>query len=286
MKQLLGLCLTLFLTTSLFSQLELPQKSPKASTTYVIGLTKVSVNYNSPAVNGRVIWGDLVPFDQVWRAGANEATTVEFSTDVMVEDKFLKKGKYSLFFIPKQDGKWIAIFNKIADQWGAYSYNEQQDALRVEVQTKDADSMEERLNFSIVDLADERGYIRFGWEKKRVYILFREDLMAQVLENIKVASESAAPDDKWLIHAQAADWYLENGHPAKAEAQINISTAMARHSRNCWIEAKIKADRKDYKGAVESAKLALDLGEKANSKFYISSKDRMAEAVKEWSGKM
>lgn len=285
MKQLLVLALALFMSTAVWGQLELPQKSPRASNSFVIGLTKVTVTYNSPAVKGRNLWGGLVPYDKVWRAGANEATTIEFSTDVMIEDTFLKKGKYSLFFIPKESGTWIAVFNKVANQWGAYSYNPVKDALRVEIKTKDSNEVEERLNFKIVDTAQDRGYLRFAWEKKRAYILLRTDMMSHVMANIKKAADNAKPEDKWLIHAQAADWYLDNGHPAKAKQQIEISTGMAKHSRNCWIEAKVKAFNKDYKGAVESAKEAEKLGKKADSRFYNASKDRIARAIKEWTAK-
>jgi hypothetical protein len=285
MKQLLGLCLTLFMTTALFGQLELPQKSPKASTSYVVGLTKVTIEYSSPSVNDRVIWGDLIAYDKIWRAGANEATTVEFSTDVKVVGKPLAKGKYSLFFIPKAEGKWEAVFNKVADQWGVYSYDEKQDALRVEVQTKEAKSSEERLTFAVVDRAADRGYIRFGWEKKRVYILFRADLLSQVADNVKVASEAAEADKKWSVHSQAADWYLENGHTEKALAEITTSIGIAKHSRNCWIEAKVKAAMEDYKGAVESATVSLELGEKAQSAFYKNSKDRIEKSLADWKSK-
>ncbi len=285
MKQLLGLCLTLLLSTAAWGQLELPQKSPKASNSFVIGLTKVTIEYSSPAVKGRNIWGGLVTYNEVWRAGANEATTVEFSTDVMIEDTFLKKGKYSLFFIPQESGTWVAIFNKVANQWGAYSYNEAQDALRVEIKAKDSGETEERLNFKIVDTAQDRGYIRFAWEKKRAYILIRTDMMSHVMANVQKASETAEEGDKWLIHAQAADWYLDNGHPAKAKQQIEVSTGLARHSRNCWIEAKVKAYYKDYKGAVESAKQAQELGKKADSRFYNAAKNRIERAIAEWSAK-
>lgn len=285
MKQLFGLCLTLFLTTSLFAQLELPQKSPKASTSMVIGLTKVTVEYSSPAVNERTIWGDLVPYDKIWRAGANEATTVEFSTDVKVGKQFLAKGKYSLFLIPKAEGKWTAVFNKVTDQWGAYSYNEEQDAIRVEVQTKDAKSNEERLTFGVVERGPNKGYIRFGWEKKRVYILFKSDLLSQVAANVKAASESAEADKKWLVHAQAADWYNDNGHAEKAAKEIATSTGLAKHSRNCWIEAKIKAAGGDYAGAVASATTAQELGAKADSRFYKNYKEHIAKKIEEWKSK-
>lgn len=285
MKHLTSLCMALFLSFSLFGQLELPKKSPKASVSYTVGLTQVTVNYNSPAVRERTIWGDLVPYDQVWRAGANEATTVEFSTDVKFKKQILPKGKYSMFLIPKAEGKWTVIFNKVADQWGAYSYDEKQDALRAEVQVKDSKSSDDRLTYGVVDLNKGKGYIRFSWEKKRVYILFRSDVPGLVAQNITTAAEAAEGDKKWLVHAQAADYYLDNEQMDLAVGQIKISTDLSRHSRNSWIEAKVNAAAEDYKKAIESAKLALDLGQKADSRFYKNYKDSIAEKIAEWEAK-
>lgn len=100
------------IVTSILAQdLVLPRKSPKASSSYTIGLTEVTVNYGAPAVKGRVIWGGLVPYNEIWRGGANEATTVEFSTDVNMEGQNLKAGKYTLFFIPGEK-EWTVIVNK------------------------------------------------------------------------------------------------------------------------------------------------------------------------------
>lgn len=277
--------MALFLSVSLFGQLELPKKSPTASVSYTVGLTQVTVNYSSPAVRERTIWGDLVPYDQVWRAGANEATTVEFSTDVKIKKQVLSKGKYAMFLIPKAEGKWTVVFNKVADQWGAYSYDEKQDAIRAEVQVKDSKSSDDRLTYTVVDLENGKGYIRFSWGKKRVYILFRSDVPALVAQNIVTASEAATDDKKWSIHSQAADYYLDNEQTDLAASQIKISTDLSRHSRNSWIEAKINAATEDYKKAIESAKLALDLGQKADSRFYKNYKDTIAEKITEWEAK-
>ena len=115
-----GLIAVLFLSTGFAQELELPRKSPKASISYSVGLTDITINYSSPSVRERAVWGKLVPWGKVWRAGANEATTVEFSTDVYVEGELLPAGKYSFFLIPKKEEKWTAIFNKVAYQLGAY----------------------------------------------------------------------------------------------------------------------------------------------------------------------
>ena len=122
--------------------------SPAAKATGKVGASDVTVAYSSPAVKGRPIWGGLVPYGQVWRAGANEATTVEFSKAVTVEGKALPAGKYGFFVIPTEK-QWTVIFNKVPNQWGAYEYSEKQDALRVTVTPRKAASMAERLVYEV-----------------------------------------------------------------------------------------------------------------------------------------
>jgi len=125
-----------------------PVASPPASATGKIGGADVTVKYSSPAVKGRTIWGGLVPYGQVWRAGANEATTVEFSQPVKVEGKELPAGKYAFFTVPGAK-QWEVIFNKTANQWGAFKYDQKQDALRVTVQPRKAAAMAERLTYEV-----------------------------------------------------------------------------------------------------------------------------------------
>ncbi|MCP5106704.1 MAG: DUF2911 domain-containing protein, partial [bacterium] len=105
--------------------------------------------YGRPKVKGRTIWGDLVPFDKIWRTGANEATTISFSKDVKVQGKALAAGTYSLFTIPGKD-QWMFVFNKTAKQWGSMKYDEKQDALRVKT-TPITDGHEEEMTFKIKD---------------------------------------------------------------------------------------------------------------------------------------
>ncbi len=138
------------------------RKSPPRAISGKIGDVDVTINYGSPSVRDREIWGSLVPYGQVWRTGANEATTVEFSDDVVVEGQPLAAGRYSLFTIPAK-GDWTVIFNKVADQWGAYEYKESEDALRVDVTPKPRDENMEELTFTL-----EEGRMVLHWEKLMV----------------------------------------------------------------------------------------------------------------------
>jgi hypothetical protein len=140
--------------------------SPAATATGKIGTTDVTVNYSSPAVKGRKIFGGLEPYDKVWRAGANEATTVEFSKDVTVEGKPLPAGKYSFFVIPTATQQWTVIFNKVANQWGAFKYDEKQDALRVKVTPRKAATMAERLVYEVTP----KGLV-LRWENMEVPVM-------------------------------------------------------------------------------------------------------------------
>src|SRR5690554_671319 len=143
------------------------RKSPLKVTEEKIGDVKLKIIYSSPAVNDREIYGHLVLYSKVWRAGANEATTIEFSRPVRINGKKLDAGKYSFFVIPNRTEKWTIIFNTKSNQWGAFSYDKSQDALRTETDVKRIDKVE-NLTYGI-----ENNYVFLDWENKR--ILFKVD---------------------------------------------------------------------------------------------------------------
>jgi hypothetical protein len=151
MKTPLFKSLALLIIAGLFSLNCFAQKqmaSPRDSASGKIGKANVVINYGSPSVKGRTIWGDLVPFGKVWRTGANEATTFTTDQPLEVEGKTLPAGKYAFFAIPNEN-EWVIIFNKEAKQWGAFKYKEKDDALRVNVKPKKSSGMNERLVYKI-----------------------------------------------------------------------------------------------------------------------------------------
>lgn len=158
-----ALATVLLFPQSASAQLKLPRISPNAEVTQTVGPTTITVDYSRPGVKGRVIWGKLVPYDQVWRAGANDATTITFSTDVTVDGKKLAAGSYSFFILPTT-GEWTFIFNSEPKQWGAFSYNKDKDVLRVSVKPDQASS-QEWLSYNFEDI--QPGSCRFvmRWEK-------------------------------------------------------------------------------------------------------------------------
>ncbi len=127
---------------------EKPRPSPAQTAAGKIGDASVTIQYSSPAVKGRTIFGGLEPYDKVWRAGANEATTVETDKSLKVAGKSLPAGKYGFFLVPKASGKWTVIFNSVWNQWGAYKYDQAKDVLRVEAEPKRG-GMTERLEYQV-----------------------------------------------------------------------------------------------------------------------------------------
>ena len=165
MTQLFRISLVLFITIAgmnhSFAQKDkTKRKSPPVSVSQSIDNLNITINYGQPSVNGRVIWGELVPYDKVWRTGANEATTITFDKDVLINGKELAGGTYSLFTIPEEDGNWVLIFNKVADQWGAYDYKIESDALRLNIKTTKNKNIAEKLTFAI----NKSGSVVFTWD--------------------------------------------------------------------------------------------------------------------------
>ncbi len=151
------LVIALFVATFVFAQNK--PASPAAIATGKINDATISINYSSPSVKGRVIWGELVPFNKIWRAGANAATTIESDKDLIIEGKKLPAGKYSFFVIPSET-ECILIFNKVAKMSGTSKYDEKEDQLRVTVKQELAKSSTESLVYTI-----NKKSIVLSWEK-------------------------------------------------------------------------------------------------------------------------
>ncbi len=150
---------------SVFSKNKSDRPSPPVMTQGNIGSVNIKIEYSSPRVRGREIWGELVPYHNLWRTGANEATIISVSGDLMLEGQFLPKGKYSLFTIPAEDS-WTILINKEWDLWGSYDYDEKKNVLSIKVNSVKLSQTVENMTFSIVD-----DHIKFMWEKVGFNIL-------------------------------------------------------------------------------------------------------------------
>ena len=142
------------------------QKSPRKQSDGKINGVNISIDYGSPYVKNRVIWGKLVKYDKVWRAGANENTTISFDKDVTINGNKLPAGKYGFFMIPKENGDWTVIFNNKSDAWGHFSYKDKEDVLRVHIKPEFVSENQESLSYTVNEKT-----IDFSWEKARLSIL-------------------------------------------------------------------------------------------------------------------
>jgi hypothetical protein len=173
-RKLIYLIILLLFSLSLVSGEAIAQNnkvriSPKAMVKQTVGFTDVTIDFSRPGVKERKIWGGLVPYNKVWRAGANEATKITFSDDVTVNENSVKAGRYGFFAIPGEDN-WILIFNKVADQWGAFEYNEAEDVLRIEV-TPEEGYFQEWMNYTVTKTSKTTAIVKLEWEELKIPFL-------------------------------------------------------------------------------------------------------------------
>ncbi|MBK8944521.1 MAG: DUF2911 domain-containing protein [Ignavibacteriae bacterium] len=167
MKYLNKILLALFVfSLTIIAQNNPPRLSPKCYVGQTIGYTNVEIKYGSPGVKDRKIWGELVPYNKVWRTGADEATTIEFENDVIIKNKIIPAGIYSLFTIPNEK-EWTIILNKVYDQWGAFKYDPKEDFYRFKTTPKQ-NEFTERLKFSFYYKEPYITEVSIRWEKIKV----------------------------------------------------------------------------------------------------------------------
>jgi tetratricopeptide (TPR) repeat protein len=262
-----------------FADLELPRPSPFAKVSQDVGLTQITVDYSSPGVKGRPIWGALVPFDKMWRTGANQATKITFSKDVTFVDKPVPAGTYALFTIPAKNGEWTVILNKNADQAGtARDYKPELDLVRVKVHAKAA-PLRERLAFMFSDFTDDKASLDLEWEKLRVSIPIKTNTGPQVIANINTAL-----DNTWRTYANAARYMQETKKDYdSAMKYIDQSLALKEDWFNVWIKASVLAAKNNFKEARAQAQKAYDLGQKAGPGFFLEAE--VKKAIADWSKK-
>jgi len=259
------------------AEMELPRPSPFAKVVQDVGLTTITVDYSSPGVKGRKIWGGLVPYDKMWRTGANRATKITFSRDVMFAGKPVPAGSYALFTIPTS-GDWTVILSKRPEQPGtAQNYKAEEDLLRVHLRPKAA-SFRERMTFLFSDSTDDKTSLDLEWEKLRLSIPITADTGRQTL-----ASITAVLDDTWRNYANAARYMLETQKDYDTGLKyVEQSIALKEDWFNLWIKAELLAAKGSYKDAYPLAEKAYTLGQKAQV-FFLEAD--VKKALADWKKK-
>src|SRR6266704_546377 len=210
------------------NDLNLPDVSQAAEVKQRIALTDITVKYHRPLVNGRKIWGGLVPYGKVWRAGADENTTIELSDAVSVDGKPLPKGTYGLHMIPNPDS-WTVIFSKTNTGWGSYSYDQKEDALRVDVKPKPLAETKEAMEFEFGDLKPTSTAVTLKWEKLGIPFTVSVNDADQTLQNIR-AQMKGAGQFAWQAPDQAAQFCLTR--------KTNLDEALS------WADASVQNEER------------------------------------------
>ncbi len=185
----------------------LPEQSQEQILAQVVGVSKVTIGYHRPQVRGRQIWGSLVPYDAVWRAGANENTTIHFSDPVKIEGQALDAGTYGLHMMPGEK-EWQVMFSTNHTSWGSFSYDEAEDALRVTVRPQKA-PFQEVLQYRFDHLTADGGVIVLHWEELEVPFEFEVDTPAHAMTKIRNDLRSL-PGFSWQGWQSAANYCLQN----------------------------------------------------------------------------
>jgi tetratricopeptide (TPR) repeat protein len=246
--------------------------SPAATLTQEIGISKIELAFARPAVKGRKIWGGLVPYGEVWRAGANSATVITFSHAATVAGKGVPAGSYGFFVIPNEK-TWTLILNKKAKQWGAYEYKKEEDLLRWEA-TPQAGSFLEYLDYRVIPVDAGAATIELGWEKQRVSFPVAFDTKAIYWAHLEDTLKKA-PETDWVPWYQAAAYCQAQGiEPQKAQAWIGKSLKAEAGYRNHETAARIDKDAKRMPEAITHLQKAIDLSKGKAPKEYTESLEK------------
>ena len=254
---------------------ELPQASPAASVMQQVGLTKFTVTYSSPAVKGRTIWGELVPYGELWRTGANLATQLEASRDFTFGGTKVPAGTYALYTIPGKTD-WTVILNKNPNAGGTRGYEQKNDVARVTV-TPAQIPARERLAFVFANTTEDSSRLDLEWDTLRVSVPLTVDTKAQATANIDKALA-----DAWRPHFASARYLLDSGGDLKtALGYIDTSIAIKSTWWNNWVKAQILAKQGQKAEAVVAAEQAQKLGQ-GDEVYEGFFKDQVSKSIAEW----
>ncbi|WP_423146443.1 DUF2911 domain-containing protein [Rubrolithibacter danxiaensis] len=256
-------------------------KMPQASTTQTIeqnfGLGKIKVNYSRPNVKGRKVFGGLVPYNEVWRTGANSSTIVTFSEDVELEGNKVAAGEYALFTIPTQN-EWTIILNKDTKQWGAYTYKQNEDVLRFKVKSQKLKDKVETFTIQFGQVYPTTASMSLAWENTSVAINLKTEIDSKVMASI----DEAMKGDK-KPYFQAAQYYFENGKDLNKALEW-VNEAEKQDNKAPWVKlwkSRIQLKTGDKQGAAVTAEAGIKAAKEANIEEYIRlNTQALAEAKK------
>ncbi len=262
------------------AQVKTPQPSPFSKLEQVVGLTNVNVEYSRPGMKGRTIFGDLVPYGEIWRTGANANTKITFDTNVTIEGKELKKGSYAIYTIPNKES-WDVIFYSDSNNSGLpKEWDENKVALKSTAKVQEMPMKIETFTMTFDDLATDSGVLGILWENVYVGVKFNVPTDALALKSIESIMAGPSSND----YFQAATYYHTQGKDLKTALEW-MKKATAGENPAFWQLRRmslIQADLGDVKGAILTAQKSLAASEKANNTDYVKMNK---ESIAQWQKK-
>jgi hypothetical protein len=281
MRALLTTLIVLSSATA-YAQLKLPEPSPAATVEQTIGITEVKVVYHRPAINGRTIWGQLVPYNEPWRAGANENTLVTFSSDVKVGGKALKAGTYGLHMIPTPK-EWTIAFSSMTTAWGSFTYDQKEDALRITVTPRTEATSEERLEYDFEDVTDSKATMTLRWEKLAVPIPLEVDTPKVVMASVRGELRGLAGFRPETLTQAARYWVQHGGNLDEALKFADTAIQRGGQYQSHTVKAQILEKKGNAAGAADerSKAQAVATENDLNASAYALINDKKVdEAIK------
>lgn len=263
---------------NLFAQaVRFPSPSSGAVVKQSIGITDITITYSRPGVKGREIWGKLVPFGELWRTGANGATVLEVTDEVMIEGQKLPAGKYSLFTVPAQTGEWTLVINKNPALGGTAGYKQEEDVFRAKVKPQMQTASREWLEFSFEDLTDSSANIVLYWERLRLPIK-----MTVATQELTFAKARNAVANAQGANLGFANYALQtNSNLAEALKMTDASIAVQETYRNHVIKARILEKMGKKAEAVKFLEKGIAMGkEMKTAPFDLADNEKMLAAWK------
>ena len=246
--------------------IKLPAASPAASVSQTVGLTDITINYHRPAVNKRKVWGGLVPYNETWRAGANENTTITFSSPVTIGGKAVPAGTYGLHMLPGEK-TWSVMLSSVSSAWGSFSYDAKEDVVRFPVTPQPAD-FEERLEYRFENPTENSVTAVLQWEKLQVAFPIEVDSKAVILESLK-SQLRGLPRFSWQGWNTAAQWCVRNDVDLDQGLEwVDRSITMQATFANLRTKAEILEKKGDTKAAQELTDRALKIATENDLNLY------------------
>ena len=271
----------LFAVLTLQAQIKTPAPSPSSTIEQKIGLTDVSINYSRPHKRDRDIFGSLVPFNKMWRTGANKNTIITTSDILIFGKDTLKAGSYSIFTIPQKD-QWVIMFYGDTENWGTpEKMDDKQIMIKTSAKVGSLNQAKQSFTISFDDIQMDGAKLSMSWDKTIVTLPFKTATKERVTASIKKVMNGPVADDYY----KAADYYLSQKSNMKtAFNYINKALALKKEKPFWYLRKKalIQAELKDYEGAIETAKLSMTAAKKANYESYVKSNQI---SIDEWSKK-